>query len=313
MSITTASPATRPSRGTTRVPRENVHKTVESEVLLTACRPLGNDTYSVTARWPNEHTFYGPSHGLHDPLLIAESVRQAIPLLCHTAYDVPHGHRQGWNHFRYTLNPQAMTVTTTPTPIHMHITCTDITRRANRLASMNMHITLTRHGKPLAHAHTSFYNQPPALYQRLRKQYADLTHAHAHAIPPTPPLHPHHVNRQQPHDVVLSPTPTPNHTQLRIDLTHPILFDHPVDHAPGMLLLEATRQATHAHTHPQPTTITAINALFTRYAELDTPCWIHTTPLPHSPTGHPRLLTTAQQNNTTIYTSITTHTNPTNP
>ncbi|MFF8592814.1 ScbA/BarX family gamma-butyrolactone biosynthesis protein [Streptomyces sp. NPDC015220] len=293
--------------GGTPVTSEQVHKSAGAEQLLTQYHQHGDDDYLIRARWPRNHSFYTPRHGLLDPMLLAESVRQCVPLLSHAAYDVPFGHRQSWSHFSYTLDPAALTPdTTTPADVELHVACRDIVRRSTRLASLNMHVTVVRNGTRVGTAHTRFTNHTPALYQRLRGPYADLTEATARALPLPPPLTPAHVARDAFDDVVLSPTNSPRRTQLRIDLNHPVLFDHPVDHAPGMLLLEAARQSAHAATHPHPAHPLAMDAVFARYTELDTPCWIHTDPLP---TQHPhehRILTTAVQHNTCVFSAITT-------
>ncbi|MFD3416359.1 AfsA-related hotdog domain-containing protein [Streptomyces decoyicus] len=56
-----------------------------------------------------------------------------------------------------------------------------------------------------------------------------------------------------------------------------MLFDHPVDHVPGMLLLEAARQSAHKAAHPMPTIAIGVEAVFSHYVELDAPCWIEST------------------------------------
>ncbi|AJE44491.1 ScbA/BarX family gamma-butyrolactone biosynthesis protein [Streptomyces nodosus] len=284
MSITASNPAT-PTSPATAVPREYVHKSVQSEVLLTGWSPAGPDRHRVTARWPLTHPFYGPVGGFHDPMLVAESVRQCVPLLSHAAYDVPFGHRQVWSRFRYKIDPAALAVSNTPAEVEMRITCPEVIRRAGRLVSVDMRIDLSLDDRPLGTASTRFANLSPALYPRLRGPYADIAEAYRRALPLAPPTAPAPVARTEFTDVVLSPTNSPALHQLRVDLTHPALFDHPVDHAPGMLLLEAARQATHAHTHPQPLITTAIQAEFTHYVELDAPCWIHTEPSSKE-TGH---------------------------
>ncbi|MFE6381375.1 ScbA/BarX family gamma-butyrolactone biosynthesis protein [Streptomyces roseolus] len=264
------------------LPREYVHKSAHSEVLLTGWKTEGPDTFTVTAQWPRTHAFYAPTDGRHDPLLLAETVRQAVPLLSHVAYDVPFGHRQIWNTFSFALDPDALAVGATPAEVDMHVRCTDVTRRAGRLHGLTMHVELTRDGAPLGTAEAAFTNQPPHLYQRLRGPYADTARALSTALPAPSPLPPHHVDRDRRTDVVLAPTPAPHRTQLRIDPTHPVLFDHPVDHAPGMLLIEAARQAAH-HTTPDghPTAVlTGLHTTFHRYIELDAPCYITTRPTP---------------------------------
>ncbi|PKT67451.1 hypothetical protein CW362_40330, partial [Streptomyces populi] len=291
MSITASSPAT-PTSFATSVPRQYVHKRAESEVLLNGWLPVGENRHRVTARWPLGHSFYGPTDGLHDPLLVAETVRQCVPLLSHAAYGVPFGHRQTWSRFGYRIDPAVLAATGTDAAVELRITCSDVLRRGSRLASLTMNAELLVDGLFLGTAHTTFANLSPAVYPRLRGPYADLAEATRRAVPLAPPMPPVQVARAEHTDVVLSPTNSPARHQLRVDLSHPALFDHPVDHVPGMLLLEAARQATHAVARPRPVVATAREASFTRYVELDAPCWIHTEPAadtPRAATGPVRL------------------------
>ncbi|MFF7451116.1 MULTISPECIES: ScbA/BarX family gamma-butyrolactone biosynthesis protein [unclassified Streptomyces] len=285
------------------VHQNHVHKTNGAEVLLSSWRVLGRDSYRVSAHWPRAHSFYHPVHGLHDPLLLAESVRQAVPLLSHVAYGVPFGHRQAWEHLHFDLNSVAMMVTTAPAEVDLHITCSDIVRRGSRLAALTMAVDVVLAGQRLGTARTRFNNQPPVVYQRLRGRYADLARATADALPPGPPVAPELVARTRPEDVVLSATDDrPGHWQLRVDLAHPVLFDHPVDHAPGMLLLEAARQAAHAVTD-RPSTVVGMETEFTRYAEFDAPCHVWADLLPSDPQGRRRVLVTLEQNGLRIFSA----------
>lgn len=290
------------------VPREYVHKSAHSEVLLTGWRTVAPDEYVVTAQWPRTHSFYTPVAGRHDPLLLAESVRQAIPLLSHVAYEVPFGHRQIWDSFSYAMNPEAAVVGPAPADIELSVSCSDITRRGRRLAGLTLRVTATRDGVFLGRAEAAFSNQPPAVYQRLRGSYADLDRVAARLLPPSPPLAPWRVGRDRSHDVVLAPTGAAHRTRLRTDVTHPVLFDHPVDHAPGMLLLEAVRQAAYGAAFPRPGFLTALEMRFFRYAELDAPCWIETSPAPEG-TGTAGLLpvrVAARQNGEDVFTATAT-------
>ncbi|MBW5485986.1 ScbA/BarX family gamma-butyrolactone biosynthesis protein [Streptomyces bambusae] len=293
---------------TTTVAREYVHKAAHSEVLLTGWRRVDQDRFVVTAQWPRDHSFYSTVAGRHDPLLVAESVRQAIPLLSHVGYDVPFGHRQIWDRFVYAVEPAALTVGDTPTDIELHISCTDITRRGRRLAGLTMEVGIVRDGELLGGAEASFTNQPPAVYERLRGRYADLDEARAHALPTPPPMTPQLAGRDRSRDVVLAAGNRLSHTQLRADLTHPVLFDHPVDHAPGMLLLEAARQAAHAAAFPRTALISGVAAEFFRYAELDAPCWIETQVVPHvwDPEGRLQVKVTARQGEHVVFSATTT-------
>lgn len=291
------------------LPREYVHKSAHSEVLLTGWRAVAPDEFVVTAQWPRTHSFYTPDEGHHDPLLLAETVRQAIPLLSHVAYDVPFGHRQIWDTFSYSTDAEALAVGSAPADISLHIRCSGISRRGRRLAGLTMHVTATRDGAFLGTAEAGFTNQPEAVYQRLRGRNADLDEVAARTIPLPPPLTPRRVGRDRFHDVVLSPTSSTRRAQLRADVNHPILFDHPVDHAPGMLLLEAVRQAAYRSAFPRRGVLTDMEIRFSRYAELTSACWIETLPNPGetttTPDRHP-VSVVAHQNGEVVFAATAT-------
>uniref|UniRef100_A0AAU2JID3 A-factor biosynthesis hotdog domain-containing protein n=1 Tax=Streptomyces sp. NBC_00049 TaxID=2903617 RepID=A0AAU2JID3_9ACTN len=118
------------------LPREYVHKSAHSEVLLTGWRAVAPDEFVITAQWPRAPSFYTPDAGHHDPLLLTESVRQAIPLLSHVAYDVPFGHRQICDTFSHSVEPDALAVGAAPADIVMRVSCTAIARRGRRLAGL---------------------------------------------------------------------------------------------------------------------------------------------------------------------------------
>jgi len=175
----------------------------------------------------------------------------------------------------------------------------------SRLACMLMKVDVIRDGIRVGTAQTRVANTAPALYQRLRGPYADLDASIARALPLPPPAAPAQVARENFADVVLSPPDSPRRHQLRVGLGHPVLFDHPVDHAPGMLLLEAARQAGHTAVQ-QPAAMLSMDVVFARYAELDTPCWIHTDPFPTDQPGRHRVLVTAVQNDVCVFSGIIT-------
>ncbi|MFI0154983.1 ScbA/BarX family gamma-butyrolactone biosynthesis protein [Streptomyces lydicus] len=263
----------RPSALTTTVPREYVHRTAVSEVFLTNWRRGAADSWIVSAQWPRAHSFYGPVGGLHDPLLLIETMRQAGILLSHVAHRVPLDHPIIWQRVRYDLTPQALHAADEPAEVELHITDHDVIRRGKRLISARQHFRIRCDGADLATASLDYSCHSPAVYRRLRGKYSDLTLANARRLPLPEPVTPQLVGRDRERDVVLSPTNRPDRWQLRVDTSHPVLFDHPVDHAPGMLMIEAARQAAQAAT-PGLTLPTAMECDFERYAELDAPCWV---------------------------------------
>ncbi|MBB4980986.1 ScbA/BarX family gamma-butyrolactone biosynthesis protein [Streptomyces nymphaeiformis] len=287
------------------VPQVFTHKTNPSEVLLTGWCRTGPDAFAVTARWPRAHGFYVHRDGLLDPLLLSESIRQTLPLLSHAEYGVPLDHHLLWQDFRWELDPAAARDEGHGADVELRITATDVKYRGTRAAALVLHVEAWRQGARLAEARTHFTVQDPAVYRRLRGRYADLVLANARALPAPPPAPAPVRGGRHDEDVVLARADGEGRWQLRVDTSHPILFDHPVDHAPGMLLLEAARQAAQASS-PRPTAVVGMEAVFTRYAELDAPCWIDARPLPGAPTGRQRILVTARQHDEEIFTDVVT-------
>ncbi|MEU1331271.1 ScbA/BarX family gamma-butyrolactone biosynthesis protein [Streptomyces sp. NPDC005865] len=288
------------------VPQEFTHKRVRAEVLLTGWAPAGEDRVTVTARWPRTHSFYAPVAGRHDPMLLAETLRQSIPLISHALYDVPLGHHLIWQHFTYEVTPGALWAGDAPMDVELRITCEDITRRGGRLTALTMVIEILRDGLPLGTAHTRFSSHAPAIYRRLRGERCTVSSDVAPmplggAVPVLPPAL---VNREHADDVVLCPTAAPDQWLLHVDYAHPILFDHPVDHAPGMLLLEAARQAAHAVQGARAGAVLPVRfeSAFFRYVEFDAPCLITASVEPAVyPGERPCVSVTARQEDTEAF------------
>ncbi|MEU6893030.1 ScbA/BarX family gamma-butyrolactone biosynthesis protein [Streptomyces sp. NPDC046557] len=264
---------------TTTVPREYVHRAALSEVFLTGWQRTGTHAFTITAQWPRSHSFYTATAGLHDPLILCETVRQTFPLLLHTAYGTPLGHQLSWSRFSYALNPHALQVERTPAELELRVTGTEFSHRRGIPTAVSLDIAIYRDGTPIAVADTRFGCIAPTVYRRIRADRGDVTRVFAAVPDPITPLNPATAGRDNTRDVVLGHSDSPGRWPLRVDATHPVLFDHPVDHVPGMLLLEAARQAAHAM-HPSAGTVlpTSMDVTFHRYVEFDSPCWIEAHP-----------------------------------
>ncbi|MCY0937361.1 ScbA/BarX family gamma-butyrolactone biosynthesis protein [Streptomyces sp. H34-S4] len=266
---------------TTTVPREYVHRAALSEVFLTGWEKSGSDAFTISAQWPRSHSFYTPGHDMHDPMLLCETIRQCGMLLSHTEYDLPLGYQICWSRLQYTLNPHAMRVGTKPAELILHVTCSDIRTVRSVPTSMVMHIEAVRDGSLLAVASIGFNNYSPAVYERLRAGRTDAARISESAPMPPDPVSLGVAGRQRRRDIVLSPTQERWRWQLRVDTAHPVLFDHPLDHTPGMLLLEAIRQAGHALKPSWGALMpTSMDVSFNRYVEFDAPCWIEAERVP---------------------------------
>jgi hypothetical protein len=244
----------------------HVHKRHAEEVYLTHWRRTGHDAFHIRARRPGAHAFYRVGRAF-DPLLLCETVRQTFPLLCHAAYDVPRGHQLIWEHFGYRVDDAAYADVDRGPDVTMDVHCFDISYRGTRPAALSLRAEVRWGDVPVATAETRFTVRSAAVYQRLRGAYAETGAAMARAVPVPAPDPYALAGRARPQDLVLAP-PGDDGRQLRVDTTHPVYFDHPVDHVPGMILLEAVHQAVGG------ADVSALDCAFHRYVELDAPCTI---------------------------------------
>ncbi|MGA5818741.1 ScbA/BarX family gamma-butyrolactone biosynthesis protein [Kitasatospora sp. NPDC094028] len=256
------------------VSRHLVHRAAVSEVLLTGWQATGPYDFLLGAQWPRLHGFYRlPGGRYHDPVLMAETVRQAGLLIGHAGFGVPHDHHLTLADLSYALGETGLTglaVTPGPVSLMLAVHCEDVRIRHGRLDSLRVTAEISRDGHPVGHGSGRLRVLTPAGYARLR---GPVRHP-AEPAPPPAPVAPGLVGRTEPADVVLSPTLRPDSWLLRTDPTHPVLADPGLDHVPGMLVLEAARQAAQRLRHPEPVAPVQLVTAFEHYIEPDRPCLV---------------------------------------
>lgn len=288
---------------TTTVPKELVHRASVAEVMLTDWERVNDDHFIVDAQWPRGHSFFANVDGCHDPLIAAETIRQVGALLAHAEFGVPLGYQFLMWDLSVSVQPANLLVDSAPASVVLEISCMDIKRRRNELAGLRYEAVIRRNGQIVATGAAAFTCTSAKVYKRMR---GDRSDSGERQLPLTAPTAPQNVGRTSPMDVVLSPIGEPDRWQLRVDTRHPILFDHPVDHVPGMVLLEAARQAATA-VLGRPSLPLDITSEFKKYAELDAPCVIEAQLLPDSGTGRGEsVLVTAHQVEECVFRSTVT-------
>lgn len=233
----------RPLSWSRTVAREMVHRTSAAEVLLTDIRPRSGGGFEAAASWPRSHpTFPRDGGSLHSPLVLAETLRQLgiyIPL----------------NYFR--VSPAAHLVVTDlffeidpdqepdadfgATDITCRVHPPDV--RSNRrggVGGLRLTVDFLTGG-------TAFARAGGGVRVMDDRRYAEVRGPARSAWPPAPTAglaRPAASDLAVPsrHDVLIG-----RHEDATVlgpaDPRHPFFFDHPTDHVPGMVLLEAVRQA----------------------------------------------------------------------
>ncbi|WP_262064317.1 ScbA/BarX family gamma-butyrolactone biosynthesis protein [Streptomyces sp. STR69] len=261
---------------TTTVPKEFVHRASVAQVMLTDWDRVDDSHFTAAAQWPRGHSFFTEVDGCHDPLIAGETIRQAGALLAHAEFGVPLGHHFLMWDLAIRVQPAHLRVDSAPASLEMDIACHDIKWRRAGLAGFRYDVVIRRDGNTAATGSARFTCVSPQIYERLRGGRHNSARP---ALPLTAPTAPQNVGRVSPMDVVLTPIGETRSWQLRVDTRHPVLFDHPVDHVPGMMLLEAARQAATAALG-RPAVLLGATGEFKRYTELDLPCLIEACPLP---------------------------------
>ncbi|GEC07311.1 adhesin [Streptomyces spinoverrucosus] len=256
------------------VPRWLVHRAAVSEVLITGVRPHRRDVYRVGAQWARGHSYYGPVAGRwHDPMLLGESIRQAGLLLAHQALGIPQGQRFLTKSTSFEITEEGARLGGAPANVVLEVTLKDIRCRREHVVSFACDVLAHRDGTLIGHGYAATDCVAPAVYRRLRGERAEVRPA----CTLVPAVQPELVGRTREFDVVLGvPGGEAGNDRgvhlLRVDATHPVLFDHPVDHVPGMLVMEAARQAALARLGLPHGLLVGCDAAFHRYVELDLPC-----------------------------------------
>jgi hypothetical protein len=288
---------------TTTVPKEFVHRASVAEVMLTDWARTDDTHFTVSSQWPRGHSFFTAVEGCYDPLMAAETIRQTGLLLAHTEFAVPLDHRFLVSDLWFEVDPLHLRVGGTPASHELEITCRDIKRRRSGLSGLTFDSVFYQDGQAVATGGGTLSCVSPEVYRRLRPMTG--WSGFRCEVPLTAPTAPQSVGRMSPTDVVLSPTQEPDRWRLRLDTRHPVLFDHPVDHVPGMVLMEAARQATIARLGRTCLPV-RMDCEFKRYTELDTPCMIEARKVPstHGPQRETVLVTAHQDDAVVFWCSV---------
>lgn len=227
------------------IDRALVHRDSIAEVLLTDLIRLDELELLVAAQWPRSHRVYRPDpSGRHDPMLILESIRQTGLAVSHFAFGVGFDQQSLMRDVGFTLDqrfePRALR---SATNLAITVTCRDLIMRGGRLRGMTIELSFAADGLPFATGCGTVRWMPAQNYAALRaRSGAILDWDELRWASVLPPRSASPVRAAD--DALLSREPGPgDRRRLVVPLDHPVYFDHPLDHAPGMLIIDAAWQA----------------------------------------------------------------------
>lgn len=255
------------------VDRALVHRRSIAEVYVTGYVKETADRFVVFGQWPRYHRIYC-SGGRYHPTLLMETMRQAVLAICHGLLGVPIDRQFVMSRITADGLHRMPDVGPDPTDVTLHVTRTP--GRGNRRSHWSMRIHVGTGVEVSGGGDLVVLTDPQ--YVRIRRGRA----GRLRAATPTTPVDPAVVGRVCTRDVVLAGS-TDGLPRLHVDQSHPIFYDHPLDHVPGSLLLEASLQQAHAHDPAfRPD---GVDAHFGAFIEPDRPCIVECDPAPPSLPG----------------------------
>jgi hypothetical protein len=263
-------PATRAVDFQQTIPRSLVHRAAVSEVFVTDLNILGEDRFEVGAQWPRRHSFFGPrTPAFHDPMLYAETIRQAALLIAHRAYGVPISHSFLSDHKAYSVDEAGLATLGRPVDVVLRVSAHEVEYRGKNVGGMRLDFECFRDGHLIGTASERWRCVSSAVYRRVRGDHFAATPFQAAVLPAVDPAS---VGRDRTEDVLVAATPTDGTWSVRFDPDHAVLFDHAVDHVPGMVLIEGARQAALLAVGDPYAIPASAEFRFDTYVEFDSDC-----------------------------------------
>ena len=269
------------------VPRSLVHKRRLENVLLTDIRSCGDDRFVCAGHLPIAHRFFNePGRApRRDILFYTELGRQASLAVSHAFLGVSTEDVFIFEQSEAKVADAAWTPTSSAAlePALVEIRIDELTRRRNNAVNRVVaeHI-MTIAGEEVFRGTGAWTVQPAALFQRLRRMSAPRTAppAPSNVAPFPAPVHVDGWRASAEHVVITTPEYSADTgafaATLIVNDNHPYFFDHPCDHVPGMLLLEACAQLAMAAVRtavagPPPLGIASYEVNFAQFVECGMP------------------------------------------
>ncbi len=264
------------------VPRWMTHRRSVSEVFVCGTAALDGDVFAVAVQLPRAHALWADrAPGWHDPLMAVEAGRQATIALAHAHFGLGRELMMVARSCDMRVRERAVFRDDGRQPMEGIF----LMRPVDRKVHNGVPVALGFAGE-LYVGETSGMEMSGTLVFTPMSDY-ELLRAHsrarkglagAQADPvEVPPIAPETVGRECVDNVVVG-APGGDGFPIIVRPDNPRYFDHPLDHVPGQLLMEACRQnaiatAVDAGVLTEPhCLVTAFGARFDEFAELDAPC-----------------------------------------
>ncbi|MFL6164411.1 MAG: ScbA/BarX family gamma-butyrolactone biosynthesis protein [Jatrophihabitantaceae bacterium] len=256
------------------VDRALVHRDAIAEVLLTDIVQLDRTSFEVAAQWSRSHRVYRPDHeGRYDPMLLLETVRQTGLALSHHGFGVPFGYKSVMHDVGFEMWPEAEPLGLhAATNVTIRVECENVVLRGDHLRGMTVVLAMSAHGMHFATGSGTLSWLPERTFQALRARNGGSSTASA--LPPAGGSPVASRFRAAADSLLVAEDPLPGRRRVLVPLDHPVYFDHPLDHVPGMLLADAAWQAASTLYPTSSIRLVECSMICPAFTELFIPAWV---------------------------------------
>ncbi|WP_165956026.1 AfsA-related hotdog domain-containing protein [Streptomyces hainanensis] len=269
------------------VDRRDVHRWAVSEVFLTGVARTPEGGYTAFAQLPPVHHYFTDQvlpQDTPDSILIMECCRQAATFIAHRGLSVPRDSAFHVTDWSLELTGRSRPAGTgRPGELTMLVTVVPSQVRGGVVRAARFVLELLVDGRPAGRCDVSARYSPAAEAEIVRRYHRRTAPPWSSALPPAPagvPVPAGDVGRRDRANVVLADVRRLFRgvaARIAPPLDHGTHFDHPQDHYPAMILLEAARQAAVLARSPGAR-VTGYRSRFLRFAELDAPVRVAAAP-----------------------------------
>ncbi|MBF6437354.1 AfsA-related hotdog domain-containing protein [Nocardia cyriacigeorgica] len=234
------------------IPRGIVHRESIAEVFLTDAQPVPGGAV-FAAQLPRNHSYFSDHRGTsttYDPLLLIEVFRQVAIYYAHTFLGVDRSEKFIFGSADFAIaDPDTLRIGNCPGHCVIEARVVGEKRRDDQIIGLSLEMVAEIEGHEAAREVMVYQWMPAPVWNRIRVRGREsLGLPPQHTIPeqlPVARMRPGSVGRHNPRNAILA-NPVLAGLELSaltiIDTNHPSLFDHALDHVPGMLQFEAARQ-----------------------------------------------------------------------
>ncbi len=234
------------------IPRDIVHRESIAEVFLTD-NDSSKDCAVFAAQLPRNHSYFSDHRGAsttYDPLLLVEVFRQVAIGYAHIYLDVGRDQKFIFNSAGFEVTTtEALTIGSCPGHCVVKAQVSDRKYFNGHVTGLTLEMSAVIDGIEAARETMVYQWVPKEVWARIRsKGRAALSLGEDPTVLSKPAafrMRPSSVGRHNPRNAILA-DPRVDDAGVSaltiIDTDHPSLFDHALDHIPGMLQFEAARQ-----------------------------------------------------------------------